>query len=59
MKNNRNKPKESLPHFKWGGTTPEWEYEAKNLVDYIDHEDEESKEEKEKKIAYGTQKQYW
>ncbi|WP_199873072.1 hypothetical protein [Inediibacterium massiliense] len=58
MKKN-NDPKKSIPHFKWGGNTPEWECEAENLADYIDHQDEEPKEEKEKKIAYGTQKQYW
>ncbi|TCO80022.1 hypothetical protein [Marinisporobacter balticus] len=54
-------PFQKSVHFKWGGTTSDWEEEAAQMMDYLQDQldDQESQEEKEKKIEYGTQKQYW
>ncbi|MCT4605255.1 MAG: hypothetical protein N4A64_03980 [Marinisporobacter sp.] len=50
-----------LAHFEWGGTTPQWEETADQIVNHLQEqlESEESTEEKQKKIEYGTQRQYW
>ncbi|WZL74659.1 hypothetical protein QBE52_08205 [Clostridiaceae bacterium 35-E11] len=54
-------PIDKLVHFKWGGTTTQWEEEADQIMNHLQDQldDKETKEEKERKIQYGKQKQYW
>jgi len=55
------KPIEKLVHFKWGGTTSQWDEEADQVMNYLQDQldDKETDIEKERKIQYGKQKQYW
>ncbi|MCT4621870.1 MAG: hypothetical protein N4A62_21080 [Marinisporobacter sp.] len=52
---------EKLAPFEWGGTTPQWEETATQIVNHLKEQlkSKESPEEKQKKIEYGTQRQYW
>ena len=54
-------PSKKMVHFKWGGTTHQWEEEADQIMNTLqDHlDDKETNSEKERKIQYGKQKQYW
>lgn len=54
-------PNKKLVHFKWGGTTSQWEETADQMMNYLQDEIdvEETEEEKLRKIQYGNQKQYW
>lgn len=54
-------PVKKLVHFKWGGTTTQWEEEADQIMNYLQDQldDKETSKEKERKIQYGKQKQYW
>ncbi|QEK12342.1 hypothetical protein FQB35_08115 [Crassaminicella thermophila] len=59
--NSHNTPIEKLVHFKWGGTTSQWEEEATQIMNYLQDQldEKETKEEKERKIQYGNKKQRW
>ncbi|MEW9125180.1 MAG: hypothetical protein AB2421_20890 [Thermotaleaceae bacterium] len=54
-------PVPNLVHFKWGGTTTEWEEEADQIMNYKQDQldSKEDTEVKKMKIEYGKQKQYW
>jgi hypothetical protein len=60
-KNQNTPPITSLIHFSWGGTTPEWENEAAQVMHFLQMQQntQETKEERERKIQLGKQKQYW
>lgn len=51
----------SYVHFKWGGTTSEWEEEADQLMNCVQDQLDAKEDDaiKEKKIEYAKQKQYW
>ncbi|QXM05716.1 hypothetical protein [Crassaminicella indica] len=64
LKNSQKQPNtsiEKLAHFEWGGTTPQWEETAEQLMNCLQEQldDQENEKEKQKKIEYGNQKQYW
>ncbi|MCT4594574.1 MAG: hypothetical protein N4A57_09965 [Anaeromicrobium sp.] len=55
-KTKSNNPKSSV-HFKWGGTTSDWQAEAEEL--YEETKPKESPREKKHDIEYGSSKQRW
>jgi hypothetical protein len=54
-------PSLKLLSFQWGGTTPQWEEEAAQVMHYLQDQldKKETDTEKERKIQYAKQKQYW
>ncbi len=50
-----------LKPFQWGGTTPQWEEEADQVMHYLQDQldQKETDKEKKRKIQYGKRKQYW
>ncbi|KXZ39743.1 hypothetical protein SAMN05661008_00579 [Alkalithermobacter thermoalcaliphilus JW-YL-7 = DSM 7308] len=54
-------PVQKLVRFKWGGTTYEWQEEAKEIHSQIQDlkEEEKPQDEIRKEIEYGCTKQYW
>jgi len=60
--NNKNtKIISELKPFQWGGTTPQWEKEADQVMGYLQNQldQKETDKEKERKIQYAKQNQYW
>ncbi|MBF8981983.1 hypothetical protein IZY60_00385 [Lutibacter sp. B2] len=53
----KNKNSNNALPFTWGGTTPEWQQEAKDIT--FELKPKETKEEIKKDIEYGNQKQRW
>ncbi len=54
-------PNSNMIHFKWGGTTTEWEEEADQIMNHLQDQLDSTEDDaiKEKKIEYAKQKQYW
>lgn len=53
-------PLNQLTHFKWGGSTSQWEEEADQIMNTLQDnlDDAENSAEKRMKIQYGKQKQH-
>ena len=57
MNKTNNKNPKCFVHFKWGGTTTDWQAEAEEL--YEETKPQESSKEKEHDIEYASMKQRW
>lgn len=40
------------PHFSWGGTTPEWEKEATQVIQILENKEEKEKPNQENQTFY-------
>lgn len=66
MSNTKKRPKKVVPpeemiNFSWGGTTPEWEEQADQVMNVLQDQldSQESDEERKNKIEYGRRWNYW